>query len=453
MEWSSMMKKTVFYILSACVLTATAWADDVEQGDMYIPSYVQPDINPNLLQSASDYTVIEDAAKYPQIVRDARSRMQSLMTELHTGSFQSTNEQIAFISQQLAGVPYKGVGAMGEGDWQPKSTVYQSGAVHVKQDPVYRIDGLDCQTFVQMAMALLYSTNLDEFDKNILKISYGAAGNPSGETVHYYNRNNFVDGDWNPINQRNGFLTDVTPKDATISVEITRQNWFLFQQKNLASTVRVLADADGAAMANRFMQTYGALNYPHFDTEHISMAYIPKEKIALKQTNGHYQPNQILLDSIPTPAVVEIVRDPKKWTIGGKNIKDVIGSELSISHMGLLYRHRFNFGDVIYQKITCSKDAQDQKVCSVKPVVCEQAQCNELMFVHATDARPNNYFWYQTKEGFTCTSKEPPSGVTSTKCNRIDQEPLFNYLTEYQYDAYPYMDSPSLVGVHIEKLN
>src|SRR5437867_2253456 len=104
------------------------------------------------------------------------------------------------------------------------------------------------------------------------------------------------------------------------------------------------------------------------------MAYIPKEKLALQQTTGHYQPNQALLDSIPTPAVVEIVRDANKWTIGGKNIKYVIGSELSISHMGLLYRQRFKYGEVIYQKITCDYDEQRQKVCSVTPVVCEKEQ-------------------------------------------------------------------------------
>lgn len=441
------MSKLLRFILLILVASVTGCGGDPQQ------------------KNPPDYTVL-DAVNYHQNVKDARSRMQSLITALQTGSFQNTDERVAFISRQLADIPYLSIGAMGEGDWQPGSSVYQAdaqpGAAHVKQDPLYRIDGLDCQTLVQMTMGLLYSTNLVEFDKTIVKVSYGAAGNPGGEIVRYYNRNNFVDGDWNPINQRNGFLTDVTsqgaqgdlaPYSATTTVDITRQNWFLFQQKNLAATVRVLDDMTGVLMANRFMQTYSNLNFPRFDLERVSIAYIPKEKIALKQSTGNYQPDQTLLDSIPTPAVVEIVRDAKKWTIGGKNIKDVIGSELSISHMGLLYRQRFNYGEVIYQKIVCDYDEQRQKVCGVKPVVCEKAQCNELMFVHATDARPNGYYWYQQADGsFTCSSQLPTNGVSYTNCNRIEREPLFDYLTEYQYGVYRNMDSQSIVGVHIEKL-
>lgn len=409
--------------------------------------------------SVLNYTVL-DAAQYYQNMQATRAKVQSLITALQTGSFQNTNDRVAFIYQQLADIPYLSEGAMGEGDWQPESSVYQPGATHIKQDPVYRLDGLDCQTLVQMTMALLYSSNLAEFDQTIIKVAYGAAGNPFGEVIHYYNRNNFVDADWNPINQQNGFLTDVTsqgnlaPYSETTSVDITRQNWFLFQQKNLATNVRVLNDAYGLPMANRFMQTYSELNFPRFGLEHVSIAYIPKEKLALQQSTGSYQPDQALLDSILTPAVVEIVRDAKKWTIGGKNIKNVIGSELSISHMGLLYWQRFNYGEVIYQKTTCNYDEQRQKVCSVTPIICETAQCNELMFVHATDARPNGYYWYQQADGgYTCSSKLPTDGVGYTKCNRVEREPLFNYLTEYQYGSYRFMDNPSIVGIHIEKLS
>src|SRR5258708_2678106 len=99
---------------------------------------------------------------------------------------------------------------MGEGDWQPNSSIYQSGAAHLRQDPVYRLDGLDCQTFVQVAMALLHANSLDQFDNSILNIAYGAAGNSSEGIVHFYNRNNFADGDFNPVNENNGWLSDVT---------------------------------------------------------------------------------------------------------------------------------------------------------------------------------------------------------------------------------------------------
>lgn len=451
--------KVIWCFLAIAVFSSAIWADDSEVGDIHFSGY-QPNMlhpmagnNLNLKSPASDYTVL-DAAQYQQNINNARAKIQILLNSLKAAHHNNTNDRIAFIVQHLLDIPYIFTGAMGEGDWQPTSSTYQPGAMHVKQDPVYRLDGLDCQTFVQVVMGLLYSKDLNEFDQNIIKISYGAAGNPSNDAVHYFNRNNFVDGDWNPINQRNGWLTDVTADAATTSAKITRQNWFLFQQKNLATSVRVLDKAAGPPMAKRFITTYSMLNYPHFDEENVSITYIPKEKIAIKQSDASYQPNQVLLDQIPTPAVIEIVRDVKKWTIAGKNIKDLIGSELNISHMGLLYRKLFHYGDLIYHKITCTYDDEHQKICNVTPIICQKKQCNELMFVHATDARPNGYYWYKQADGnYTCSAKLPAKGIKYTQCNRVDQQPLFNYLTDYQYGSYWYMNNPSIIGIHIEQLS
>ncbi len=455
--------KAIFCTLTV-IFSSAAWADEKDQGDIYFSGYT-PNIlqtvksNSTSLKSGSDYTTL-DAAQYQQNVKDSRAKIQLILNALQANHEKDANSRIAFIAQQLSDIPYIFTGAMGEGDWQLNSSIYQPGAVHVKQDPIYRLDGLNCQTFVQIAMALLHAKNINEFDQNILQISYGAAGNPLNEIVHYYNRNHFVDGDWNPINQRHGWLTDVTTQGglsayaATTYATITRQNWFLLQQKNLSANVRVLHDSDGPSMAKRFMTTYSSLNYPHFETEMVPTSYIPKEKIALQQADGSYQPNQALLDLIPTPAVAEIVRDVKKWTIGDKNIKDVIGSELSISHMGLLYRQGFRYGDFIYHITNCNYDQQHQKICNVTPVICQKNQCNELMFVHATDARPNGYYWYKQNDGnFTCSSKPPAThDISFTQCNRVVQQPLFDYLTDYQYGSYWYMNSPSIIGVHVEHL-
>lgn len=459
----NIFNKAIPCMLITVVFSSFAWANDTEQGDIFLSGYVPIRLQPikkiNLFKSVSDYTVL-DATQYRENVNDARIKVQMLLNTLQTYQYQDANARIAFIAQQLSDIPYIFSGAMGEGDWQPTASIYQPGAVHIKQDPVYRFDGLNCQTFVQVAMGLLYSKDLNEFDQNYIKISYGAAGNPLNETIHYFNRNNFVDGDWNPVNQRNGWLRDVTSQSSlatyaeTTSAIITRQNWFLFQQKDLSANVRVLADADGSSMAKRFMTTYSVLQYPHFDAENVSIAYIPKEKIALQQSDGSYQPNQSLIDKIPTPAVMEIVRDVKKWFIGGKNIKDIIGSELSISHMGLLYRQSFQYGDLIYRKTTCSYDVQHQKICTVTPVICQKNQCNELMFAHATDARPNGYYWYKQADGnYTCSAQLPAKNITYTQCNRVEQQPLFAYLTEYQYGSYWYMNNPAILGVHIEQLS
>lgn len=444
-------RKLLFAFLSV-LFSTTIWADDANQGDLYMNGYT------SLTPSTARYTVL-DPIQYQQNVQDSRDKIQQLLKSLQSLNNLNANTRIALISQQLLGIPFIYSGAEGEGDWQPTSSTYQPGAVHVKQDPVYRLDGLNCQTFVQVAMALLYSKNLRYFDQNILKISYGAAGNPSREIVHYYNRNHFIDGDWNPINRRNGWLTDVTSQGElnsyteTTSANITRQNWFLFQQKNLYATVRVLNNLDGPAMAQRYMTTYSALNYPKFDSEIVPITYIPKEKIALLQPNGSYKPNQILLDKIPTPAVLEIVRDVKKWTLAGKNLKDVTGSEQNISHMGILYRKTFQQGETIYQKTTCNLNSKQEKVCTVKPVNCKKNQCIELMLVGTSSARPDGYYWYKKPDGnYTCSSKLPNNGASYTLCNRVVEVPLFDYLTDYQYGSYWYMNNPSLIGIHIEKL-
>lgn len=408
-----------------------------------------------------NYTVL-DANRYHDIVKNSRLQISQLLTELQPYCNQTPNKQIEIITQHLKNIPYIYSGAMGEGDWQPTSDLYRPDAIHVKQDPLYRLDRLDCQTFVQVVMALYHAKTLNQFDHSILKIAYGADENASNDSVHYYNRNNFVDGDWNPNNEKNGWLADVTSKGALapyskkVTATITRQNWFSFQQKELADHVRVLAAKNGPAMTHRFTTLYSALHYPRVHSENIVMSYLPKESIALKQSDGSYLPNQMLLNKIPTPAVVEIIRDPKKWVIGHKNIKAIIGTELTVSHLGLIYRKTFHRGDLIYHKIMCSQASQQQKMCSVVPITCEKNQCKEIMFVHATDAYPDGYYWYRQQGSangnYTCSAKKPPSGVAYTLCNRVMRLPLFNYLTDYQYGSYPYMTSPSIVGIHVESL-
>jgi len=412
-----------------------------------------------LAENSLHYTVL-DADEYKLIVNHSRSKVQQLLKTLQAHSGQNINAQIAFISQQLLDIPYIHTNGMGEGDWQPRSSVYKPGGLHVKQNPVYRLDALNCQTFVQITMALLHANTLAQFDNNIVKIAYGAAGNPNGDIIRYYNRNNFTDADFNPINQRNGWLTDATsqsvlaPYTKSTSAIITRQKWFLYQQQNRAETVQVLAKISGPAMVQRFMTTYAALRFPHFDSEQISIRYIPKEFLAIKQFNRGFQPNQALLDKIPTPAIAEIVRDVKKWNINGIKIKDIIGSELTVSHLGFLYRQSYHYGDIIYRKISCAYAHQLQKICHVTSITCKKNQCNELMFSHATDAYPIGYFWYQKSNGnYVCLPNRPSRGVRYTYCNRVVQTPFFDYLIDYQLGLYWNMDVPSVLGVHIETLN
>lgn len=406
--------------------------------------------------TSTNFSVL-DAKQYSQTIKTSRSSVESILAQLKPLRDESMDKQMALLARKLADLPYLSQGDIGEGDWQPNSLQYKSGALHVQQNPVYRLDGFDCQSFVQTAMGLLYSDNLDAFDRNILKIAYGAAGNPQGEIVRYYNRNNFIDGDFNPINQRNGFLTDVTTSGsfkhvaAITSANLTRQNWFSFQQKKLAKTVRVLKDRDGNKMAERFMKVYSQLNYPNFKSEKVVISYLPKSLLAVHQANGGYQPDQVLLNKIPTPSIIEIIDDTKIWEINGINIKNLVGSELNVSHLGIAYREEFKQGEFIYHKIICSLTARQEKSCIVTPIVCQKKKCNELMFVHATNAYPNNFYWYQRNGNFVC-SPNPPTNAKPMPCNRVERIPFFNYLTDFQYGSYWHMGNPAILGIHIEKL-
>ncbi len=462
-------------IITACcsaLFTMHALADDLEGNDLYLNGYSKSRLlqlstrlhSFMLMAATNNYTVITNQYSYRQVVNDSRNKVNAIIASLQPVRDQDFNTQITLISQKLADIPYLGTAAaMGEGDWQPDSSVYQGGAVHVQQDPVYRLDGLNCQTFVQVAMALLHATNQDNFDQHILKIAYGAAGNNLEDgMVHFYNRNNFVSGDFNPVNEKNGLLRDATSEGnlkeltKTTSATITRQQWFLKKQDGLTnpvtSPVRVLSDLDGPKMIERFVTLYSKLPYPNFDSEKVSLTYIPKEQLATKQSDGSYQSNQAVLDAIPVPSVVEIVRDVKKWNMGVNNIREIIGSELNVSHMGLLYRQTFKQGQVIYQKIFCHYDEGQKKVCDVTPIVCQKNQCNELMFSQATNTYPDGYYWYQKESNYVCTSDKPADNIKSTSCNRVEQLPLADYITRQQYSAHPFMDTASIVGIHVEKL-
>lgn len=410
-----------------------------------------PQIASVLQSKLNDKPIVLDKNNYLMVVKASREKIKTIIANLPKGD---KNFRIQKIVQALKDIPYLTQGAMGEGDWLATALTYQSGGKHLKQDPVYRLDGLDCQTFVQVVMALLHAEHIHQFEANLIGIAYGAALENNEDILHYYNRNNFIEGDFNPVNQRRGNLLDVTTKGdllpfaSTTRATLTRQNWFTLQQQN-ASNVRVLSKEDQQEMLMRFKTVYASLPYASFISELVKISYLPKQILALRQTNGNYVPNKMLFDKIPLPALAEVVRDVRKWEVNGKNIKDIIGSELTVSHLGVLYKQTFYRGDVIYQKISCARDANQKSFCTVSPVTCNQSICKEVMFAHATYAYPNNFYWYQTAPGkFTCNAELPGNGIPYSKCNRVERLPLFAYLTNVHYG----MESPSILGLHIEKL-
>ncbi len=407
---------------------------------------------------ANNFLVLNKQS-YHSIVADARADIKSYFAETVLPDPRDLNAQADSIVEELRDTPYLFRGAMGEGDWQPASLAYQGGAVHIAQDPVYRLDGLDCQTFVQVAIAALQSSTLDQFDENMVKVAYGAVKLNGPDLIHYYNRNHFVELDFNPVNQQRGFLQDVTSYGVlaqyakTTQAAISKRRWLERRRVRPEKYVHVLDAENGDAMAKRFTQYYKHLSNKLFKDKLVGISYLPKTSLAIRLQDGSYVPNEGLFDLIPAPAIAEIVCDAKSWVINGKLIKDAIGTNMSVSHFGLLYRKTFHYGDTIYQKITCGLTDDGEKQCLVKPVICQKTDCKELMFAHATDMYPARYYWYKNQDGSSvCSPVKPKNGEPYTTCNRVESTPFFNYLTNYQFGSYWYMNAPYILGVHIEKL-
>lgn len=331
-----------------------------------------------------------------------QQRVNSVLSQLHTINDANLNKKVEFISNKLANSPY----------------IFSKGA----NQPIYRFDGFDCQTLVQSVLAFLHANSLTEFNNNYLKIAYGATFHKPNP--NFFNRNHFVETDLNPVNRKNGWLRDVTSKNSYaewISAKIDRQNW----------------------LGKQGFQ----FNFPK---QPVSLSYIPKTRL-IGLNAGYFTPNKQLLNTIPTPSVIEIVNDPQKWIYHGKPIKQAIGSELIISHMGLLYRKTFHYGQTIYQHITCNLNWRHKKSCQVNPIICRKKSCDELMLAHATSEYPSNFYWYQDNNQFYCSPKKPVNHSFG-KCNRVEQLPLSAYLMNYHYGSYWNMNNNALLGIHIEEI-
>jgi hypothetical protein len=414
---------------------------------------VKPDIH---------FTVIQEDS-YDPIKTDKDISQLLALLQPYKNQSDALDKQVAFAAHYFEGRPTELHHLQGEGDLCPGS-IDLHGCVHLQQDPVYRTDFFACNTLIQIILASVYAKNILEFKQLILQIEYGAAHEPS-RNIHYYNRNNFISGDFNPVNQKQGFIVDATrqsvfaPFVKTTSTIIDRQSWFnhQMQDNHIENTVRVLSFQQGASMWMRAKQNY-PLVFHRFAPERVSIDYIPKASLVKKIGNTSrnnqkifYEPDEEKINQLPTPAIVEIVRDASKWTIQGKNIVEVTGSGINVSHLGLIYRQFFKKGELIYQKISCSGE-KAAKACTVRPVYCALSEgCPKIMFSHATTEYPNEYVYYQDTKGFFyCSNSFPITETSPIPCNRVVSLPFGDYVASAS--RYSLMKVDSILGIHLEKI-
>lgn len=221
---------------------------------------------------------------------------------------QSTNLQTRLDADSgfFLGKPYV-LGALGEG---PNAKFDQS--------PLYRTDAFDCVTYVSTVLAMVESTNLQQFRQNMISIQY------SNHQPSYLSRNHFVSVDWNPKNQEQGYLTDITTSlfpNQTLASDtlIDRPNWFLNLPANNLKLLNPLSLQQTNALLVE-LQSLAKHTTPVFSR----LPYVPLT--ALFDKNGKAIASQF--DKIPSGVVIEIIRP--NW-----NLKQQIGTNLNVSHLGI----------------------------------------------------------------------------------------------------------------------
>ena len=191
------------------------------------------------------------------------------------------------------------------------------------QEPRYRTDAFDCDTYVTTVLALALADNVEGFKQCMSKVRY-----KKGE-VEFIARNHFMSLDWNPNNQRQGFIKDITEsiKDENkqsvtkiASALIDKPSWYQhFTRKNIRlSTPNEQEEEKRLAE----LKSEGS-KLPKVLAE---IPYIPFTKLF----DAQGKPNQYLFNQIPNASIIEIVRP--NW-----NLKERIGTNLNVSHLGFAF--------------------------------------------------------------------------------------------------------------------
>lgn len=405
------------------------------------------------------YTLI---AKPVYVKRVKQSQQDIIKAEQVLPKHRQTAQQVSIFLQQaahyFANRPYGKPFDQGEGDWC-SSTVTEQHCVHINQEPLFRTDRLVCNSYVQLLLALLHSTNLQQFQHSWIKTSYGTA-HFTGADIHYYNRNNFMSVDFNPVNRRRGWIEDVTLQQGLSQAVlwqrtvVDRGAWFAAQQtlRQRHNYIRLLDAIDAPTMTALFSGHYPQPFF-HFLPVQARIDYLKKSALVFKDHQA-FKINYKNMKQLYTPSLVEWVRDDRIWQENSRLVKNQIHSGILVSHVGVLFRQHFSLGQLIYQQIDCQSQS-GVKRCQVLPHYCHQSNgCNKLMLSQATQAYPDHYYFYADSQGqYHCQARKPTQFIGSlTRCNRVETLPLSAYLLRKQNGHYLYLDNPSLLGIHLEKI-
>ncbi len=191
------------------------------------------------------------------------------------------------------------------------------------QQPRYRLDGFDCNTFVTTQLALALSDSPRTFEQCMDKLRYHT------KKICFLGRNHFTSIDWNRSNQSLGVLHDITKNIKT------GHNKAIYK-----SAVGIIDKANW---------------YKHTSAQRIKLLQAPSSEIkarthALEQAGQVYKPQKAIIDYLPTEALIDkhgqLKMDIVKQIPNGSimeiirpnwNLHDKIGTNLHVSHMGFVF--------------------------------------------------------------------------------------------------------------------
>ncbi|MBA2657704.1 MAG: DUF1460 domain-containing protein [Tatlockia sp.] len=242
------------------------------------------------------------------IQHQADVQIQSLYQKLEKSSTLTMAKRIENFSAEFIGKPYL-LGALGEGS-----------EARFDQYPQYRTDAFDCDTYVTTVLALALAANKQGFQHCLAKIRY------KNGNIDFLSRNHFISMDWNPNNQNQHFIKDITSSiknrnnQSIVKIAlalIDKPSWY---QRFSQQKVRLQA-------ANETEQNLRLVELKQRGTQlqkrQVSIPYIPLS--ALFNHKAH--PDLFIFAQIPHAAIIEIVRP--NW-----NLREIIGTNLNVSHLG-----------------------------------------------------------------------------------------------------------------------
>lgn len=242
----------------------------------------------------------------------AKASITELYHTLNNKPNYSMADRISWFSNQFMGLPYI-LGALGEGP-----------GARYDQFPQYRVDGFDCDTYVNTVLSLALANSLESFQQCQKNNRY------KNGRVSYINRNHFTATDWNKNNQQRGIFKDITlaivneqkhPVAIYSNTLINKPGWYSFKTSDTIRLEKGNKDEQEKRLAE--LKEQGK----KLEVTTSKLPYIPLT--ALFSAEG--KPNFYLFSQIPDGAIIEIVRP--NW-----DLEKSIGTNLDISHLGFAIR-------------------------------------------------------------------------------------------------------------------